>query len=160
MSFEAIGWCSPPPSIDKNSLGERLEAESGLGFRLLDVDDLRGLPPEARASAESSPLRFAVTDRPGSNQAQYLLDFLDYAPEAEIGLPRAGVDRVRQLVAFLERLFVLAELDHLQVALLDSGSLEATRTVRLADLEACLLEDFARCAPPCCLYSLQRSSSS
>ena len=97
---------------------------------------------------------FMVTDRPGSRNASYLIDFENYAPEAQIGLPTDGAERIQLLVAAIESIFTVHGANRVCIAVTDSSEIDSVQHTLCQDLRDVLINDFREMAPPCRLYDI------
>ena len=106
-------------------------------------------------------LAFSIDDGPDGPGAMYLLDLLDYAPEADIGgLPLGGRDRLMLLAGLVEELVTLDAVISCQVALTDCGEIERIVPAEIKSFRSVLAKDFAEYAPPNVLYSFGSSGAS
>jgi hypothetical protein len=83
---------------------------------------LAGMPEELFQGADPSPddvvVAFSFMDESGG--AEYLLEWSDFASEAEIGLPLLAAERIALLVRFLEGLVWCGACTAMSVALTES----------------------------------------
>ena len=129
-------------------------AQAGLGITFHSREELYGFPEHIRP--QGSCLCFWLGDRPGYNTASYLIDYVDYAPEAEIGMPRKGADRLALLVKCLRDMLTHPQVCELVSAMMECGQIDASEEVVLSGLERVLERDFKKQAPPNKLYRIRK----
>jgi len=153
VSNEVYGFAEfAEPISSAREIADKLQQSTGLGIILIRPDELYNFPADYQPEANS--VIFMVTDRPGSNNATYLVDFENYAPEARIGLPIDGVDRLDLLVVTIETLFTDHGAKRVCIAITDSSEIEECKTASRRSLREVLICDFKELAPPCCLYEI------
>jgi hypothetical protein len=98
-----------------------------------------------------------ITDGPRKQNATYLIDGLDYAPESNIELPIKSIDRLQLLNRLVMAIFELSAAVRLDLALMDSSQLDEIREVPLNEFSAVLTADMLKFAPPDTLYRITRA---
>ncbi|HBL47833.1 hypothetical protein [Gimesia sp.] len=155
MSNTIPGFAEFAPQLDvpHQELVSQLENSSGLGVSLLDPSELYHFPDSHLPSA--SALVFLVSDCPGIKNATNLIDGLDYAPEADIGMPLRSRDRIELILLLIESLFTDHHVSRLCIAFSDMDQIEAVIKTRQADLRKTILEDCeSNIMPPCSIYDI------
>lgn len=141
------------PDISQQELVSRLENSSGLGVSLMDPSELYNFP-DSHLPSESA-LVFLISDYPRSKNATYLIDGLDFAPEADIDLPLRSRERLELILLLIESLFENYDVSRLCIAFSDMGQIEAVIKTRQADLRKTILEDCeSNIMPPCSIYDI------
>ena len=92
MSLDAYGDVEIDSSVDRAKLASQIEQQTGLGFTPIPLNELYNFPEDKLPHHEKEVLCFLIGDRPGKSNATYLIEFLDYDPDADIGLPKAWRD--------------------------------------------------------------------
>lgn len=130
-----------------------------IGLREQDVRELYNFPSDMLPAHANNTIVFGVNDGGGAKNATYLIDALDYAPEAEIGLPTNWRDRLRLLVNFLIDLASLGNVSRLVVALTDSSQIERISNVDMSDIDRVIFGDVENAqGAPNTLYEIGVSS--
>lgn len=99
--------------------------------------------------------RVAAAIAVGKNTASYLIDFENYAPDSNIGLPVDGRERVQLLTSLLGEVAAFAGVKALNVAITDCEEIESVITLEASSLASRLIADMEEYAPPNILYVLQ-----
>ena len=141
------------PICSAEEIADDLQQSIGLGVVLISADELFNFTADYQPADNS--MAFVVTDRPGSRNATYLVDFENYAPEAQIGLPTCGAQRLDLLVTAIESLFSRHHANRVCIAITDSSEIEECKAVSRSAFREVLLRDFKALAPPCCLYDIR-----
>ena len=87
-------------------------------------------------------ISFCLGDKPGKNRASYLLDFIDYAKNADIGMPYKAIDRVEILIESIFSIITSLNLVRIVIALTDSCEIEELKKVKLENLKKEIISDF------------------
>ena len=150
MSNDVYGYVQlrehAAPSVLEEALVQQAH-EIGLGCRILSSGEVYGLPE--RHAPPPASVCFRISDAPESTAASYLIDMEDYVPGAELhGLPLRGIDRVKRLIDWIDRIAALPSTALLLVAASDDNEVERVVALASAELGDRLLADFAECAPP------------
>lgn len=155
MSNEVYGYIK---SNELNSesfvLLDGLQKKTGIGFTEIPSTELYNFPDELMPSEDGSYLSFIVGDRPGKTNATYLIDYVDYALEADIGLPHKGSERLKLLVKSL--IIMIEEVcpERFIIALTDSSQIEEVKIVKLSKLLSTIISDCKEYTPPDCIYDV------
>ncbi|MEX6162710.1 hypothetical protein AB6G16_14420 [Proteus mirabilis] len=93
--------------------------------------------------------------RPNYPNATYLIDYLDYAPEAEIGFPCGAKERLNILLNVLGDIFVMTGAQKMVVALTECNQIEKVKRIKLSEMRDIIHADFEEYqAPPDTLYEI------
>lgn len=85
----------------------------------------------------------------------YLVDGIDYAPGAEIGLPLAWRARFSRVVEFIETVLDSGEVERLWIAISDGFDHERTVHLKVGAAREQLFQDMEEYAPPNILYCIE-----
>jgi len=154
MSNEVYGYFEGSEISNKDTLLKSLEEKTGIGIKPIPVSELYNYPEQMIPSDKENCVAFIVGDKPGKTNTSYLTDYMDYAPNADIGFPRKGKARLKLLINFLMTMIDEAKATRFVVAITDSSQIEGVKTVNIAQFESLILSDFEKCAPPDCLYDV------
>ncbi|WP_146157208.1 hypothetical protein [Enhygromyxa salina] len=77
---------------------------------------------------------------------------VDYAPDATIGLPLLGLDRLGLLLDWIAAIISSPEIRRVVIAVSDENEVESAAEVSSADFRHLLITDFEDYAPPNKVY--------
>jgi hypothetical protein len=152
MTFFAYGYLQA--KVDVSELRVRIRAlDASAGPVVVEepVDTLHNFPPDLMPQ-DGSAVCFSIYDGPGRRGAQYLLNGLDFAPDADIGLPTQAVQRLKLLTCLLNHLLAIPGVRRLAIALTDFDEIERVTVLSAGELERTIVEDCASYSPPNVLY--------
>jgi len=153
MSNEVYGYLELPKT-NKDTSMRSLEERTELGIKEIPFSELYNFPKALLPSNDEYCFAFIIGDKPGKSNATYLTDYVDYAPDADIGFPSEGLERLKLLVNLLSLMIRETGATRLVVAITDSSQIDEVKEVRLDDLMPMIINDFEMCAPPDCLYNV------
>lgn len=105
MSNDARGYIEFIDSTDLTGLMNAIEKKHDVGIGVTTVDKLYNFPESTLPNSDKQNFIFEIGDESIYCQAQYLIDYLDYAPETDIGFPVGGKDRLNILLDALSDMF-------------------------------------------------------
>jgi hypothetical protein len=152
MTFYVYGYLEA--HVDVNELRIRIRALYASGGPVVEeepVDTLHNFPLDL-IPEDGSAVCFSIYDGPGRRGAQYLLDDVDFAPDADIGLPTQAVQRLKLLTCLLNHLLAIPGVRRLAIALTDFDEIERVTVVSAGELERTIAEDCSNYSPPNVLY--------
>ncbi|MDH5180068.1 MAG: hypothetical protein OEZ39_11365 [Gammaproteobacteria bacterium] len=158
MSNEVYGYLEWNHPIDSEKMLTTIQQSTNLGIERITIEELYNFPEKLLPADKDKCLPFIIGDRPGKTNSTYLIDYLDYAPEADIGLPVNGKERLMILLDFLKIMFVHSKCDRFVVAITDSSQIEESKVVSLDKMNAEIMSDFEQCAPPDCVYEIVKET--
>lgn len=135
-----------PQQIKHQELVSKLENEFGLGVSIIRSEELYNFPETYMPGKDA--FIFSLSDRPGSHNATYLVDGLDYAPEADFGLPNQSVDRLNILLDFIDSLFGKYGASRVCLAINECAQIDGIVKINRDDLRKKLMSEFEIFAPP------------
>lgn len=154
MSNEVYGYFEGSKVSNRDAFLKSLEEKTGIGIKPISPSELYNYPEQLLPSDMESCTAFIVGDKPGKTNATYLTDYMDYAPDADIGFPCEGKARLKLLINFFMTIIQEAKATRFVVAITDSSQIEELKTVNIAQLESVIVTDFEGRAPPDCLYDV------
>ena len=155
MSNEVYGIIQMKSApVQKTRLFKKSIKDFGISIHEIDHTELYNFP-ERHAGLSKNELAFAITDRAGSRNATYLIDYIDYVEGAEIGLPLKGKERLNILINLINSLFNSFSIEQLLIAITDSSQIEEVKEIDLSNMKDVFYDDFEEMAPPCILYSIK-----
>ncbi len=151
MTCAAYGFIEFKELLDSDAdLLRVLQNASGLGLRQIAASELYNFPDSVTPTGRA--VCFCLTDSPSSLGVEYLLDNLDYADEAEIGMPLQSKDRLALIDSLVRSIFDNWPVTRFALALTYHCYIEETKEVLRQDILATLIQDFSAFAPPNCIY--------
>ena len=154
MSNEVYGYVKSPNITDTADFFKKNEESLGIGIQEISIEELYNFPEGMLPKANDKFFAFIVGDRPGKTNASYLTDYMDYSNEADIGLPRLGVERLNLLVEFFESVISRLSPDGFAVAITESNQVDFVKEVYAAELRTEIYKDFEFFqGSPDCIYS-------
>ena len=159
MSNEVYGFADfNDPTACPSDRVAILKRSTSLGIEEIAPNELYNFPSMYQPASNS--MVFMVTDRAGSRNATYLIDFENYSPNANIGLPVDARERLELLIAVIESLFTACTAGRVCIAVTDSSQIEECKTATPESIRSLLRADFEQLAPPCCLYIIEHGAES
>lgn len=145
------------PDIQLVEKMKNIAKEHLIGIRPINVGELYGFPEELKPSeSEESIYCFDITDGPEKGSAEYLIDFVDYAEEANFELPKKGLERLAILLEVIKDIISLENTEKVVVAMTESNEIESTLRVRLGKIADAIVNDFVEYAPPNKIYVVEK----
>ena len=155
MSNEVYGYLEVSEMADKTELLAKLQDKTGLGVKEIPFSKLYNFPQSILPANENRYLAFIIGDRPDKENTSYLTDYMDYAPEANIGLPIKGKERLFLLIKLFTTMIHEFDSCRFVVAITECSQVEKIKIIKIQDLESVLYDDFELYeAPPDCIYDI------
>lgn len=99
MSNDVCGYlCSPLIAESLYDLDSYIKLQK-IGIAKIKKEELYNFPNELIPTSDC--YAFLISDRPHYPNASYLIDYMDYVPEADIGFPVEGKARLNILLDML-----------------------------------------------------------
>ena len=154
MSNEVYGYLEfPRKNKDLNFEGV-VHDNTKLGAFTIDTSELFNFPESTLPSNEGNVWCFLLGDKQGKRNATYLLDDLDYEPNADIGFPVEATKRFSILANSITTIIKLTEPEKFFIALTDSSQIEELKRVPLSHLYSTIVSDCLESSPPDFLYEV------
>ena len=153
MSYDVCGYVCflPTQEVDVN-LKDYI-SKSEIGIAKIGKEQLYNFPVDLLPKEHSYV--FLIGDKPNYPNASYLIDYLDYVAEAEIGFPVVAKDRLNILLDTLHEIFIITNAKKMVVAITDSNQIQTIKKINLSELYDVIHSDFiAHQAPPDTLYEI------
>jgi hypothetical protein len=99
---------------------------------------------------------FRISDTPGGKSASYLVDMIDYAPDAKIGLPSLRLDRLGLLIDWITAILNSSEIRRVIIVISDENEVEAVVKLSLFDIRRRIITDCEDYAPPNKAYLVEK----
>lgn len=156
MTNHIYGFVQPREQAESSqlllSLSE-IDSQTMLGFFIENLSDLYGFPEAIKQDAkDTNSVVFYIGDNKERKEATYLIDGLDYAPEARITLPKKSNDRIELLVSFILRIAHVETVKRVFVAMTENNEIDSVIKVNWENFHNLLLGDCKVAGPPNILY--------
>ncbi len=153
MSNHVYGYLdSTDPGESTVTYLQEIARKYGLGLLKKTINDMHNFPESVLPVEPAQCLFVSITDSPETNVAEYLIDFIDYAEEADIGLPLNGSERLSLLVNLLTEIMSTRMFPRLVLAMTQCNEIESVEKLRITELAQQLDWDFRNYAPPNKIY--------
>ncbi|MGG7448524.1 hypothetical protein ACQ3G7_20920 [Kosakonia oryzendophytica] len=153
MSNDVCGYISPSLDLEGENNLDRYKKNQKIGIIEIGKEQLYNFP--VGFLPMDGCYAFLIGDRPDYPNATYLIDYLDYAPEADIGFPLSGKERLNILLDVLRDIFIITNAKKMVIALTDGNQIEHTRKIKFSELYDVIHADFElHEAPPDTLYEI------
>lgn len=98
---------------------------------------------------------FVIGDDNEYFNASFLIDYIDYAPEADIGFPNIAEDRLNILFNVMSEIIKITNASKMVISLTDSCEIETLKKINFSEMREIIHADFeAYQAPPDTLYEI------
>lgn len=155
MSNDIRGYINYLGVINLTSLIIFLERKYNIGIKEIEEDKLYNFPSSVLPSNERQKFIFIIGDDNEYYCPSFLIDYLDYAPEADIGFPVKGKDRLNIVLDVMSELIETTKASKIVIALTDSCEIETIKKINFAEMRDVIHADFAKYqAPPDTLYEI------
>lgn len=155
MSNDVRGYIELSNGVDVTPLKTFIEKKYDIGIGPINSDELYNFPPTALPDSNKINFIFAIGDDNEYYNASYLIDYMDYAPEADIGFPTKAKDRLNILLDTLVDLIKITHATKMMVALTECNQIETIKKIKLSELYDVIHADFEEYqAPPDTLYEI------
>lgn len=131
----------------------RIEKKYDIGITKIDNKYLCNYPVEFLP--QGNYFAFSISETHGYVVSSYFLDPLDYAPEADIGLPIKADERLALLISILIDIVLESETKRMLLSLCDSSQIEHIKSIKFSELSAVIYRDVKESyGPPNILYQI------
>ena len=155
MSNDVRGYIELLDGADLAPSINAIEQKYDIGIGAITNDELYNFPPSTLPDSNRINFIFVIGDDNQYYNASYLIDYLDYAPEADIGFPVGARDRLNILLDTLAEMFKTTNAQKMVVALTDCNQIETIKKIKLSELYDVIHADFEEYqAPPDTLYEI------
>ena len=121
---------------------EKIAIKYGIGLKEILPEQLFQFTDKYLPDKNDTNFIFSMSDCPDCEEADYLIDYLDYAPEMQSKFPPLGRDRLQILISILEEMIIKTKCSKLVISLTDSGYIYSYKVIKFAELSKTLLSDF------------------
>lgn len=154
MNNYIIGYLEDIKIQNLDSILKKITEHYGIGLKKIAETELFQFSEQYLPNRNKKNFIFAMSDSPNCEEADYLIDYEDYAPDYDMHFPTVGKERLKILVQILKTMIEQSKAAKLVISLTDSGYIYSTKSIKLSDLEKTLISDFELEAPPDRLYEI------
>lgn len=155
MSNDVCGFIEPPLNQEQKCALNEYVKQLKIGVSEIPKEQLYNFPADLLPADDAYV--FLVGDRPDYPNASFLIDYLDYAPEADIGFPTGAKDRLNILLDTLLEMFMITNAQKMVVALTDCNQITTTKKINISEYYNVIHADFEKYkSPPDTLYEISR----
>jgi hypothetical protein len=127
--------------------------EYTIGIKPIKNKELYGFPDSLKPSEDKENIYYInITDSPEKTSAEYLIDFIDYAEEADFKLPKIGKERLNILLNVIKSIINLVNTKKMVIAMTESNEIESIQKVQLEKIYDVIIGDFINYPPPNKIY--------
>lgn len=153
MSNDVYGYIEPVLSREKIIELNKLITHSQLGIQKIPKRELYNYPDNYIPVGDT--FNFTIGDVPGYPNATYLIDYDEYAPNADIGFPPAPKERLDILINTLIDMIRITNAQKMVVAMTDCSQIETIKRIKFSEMREVIHADFLReQGPPDTLYEI------
>lgn len=154
MNNYIVGYLAGIRCSNSKSILDDIATSHGIGLKEILPGQLFQFPDEYLPNNRENNFIFSMSDSPDREEADYLIDYLDYAPEMQSKYPSQGRERLLILIKILQEMMINTKCSNLVISLTDSGYIYSHKNVKFSELSEVLLSDFEEEAPPDRLYNI------
>ncbi len=154
MSNEVYGYIESAAVPEWKKAFDTVQEKTGIGIKLIPNSELYNFPENLLPKNEVNSAAFIIGDIPGKTNTNYLTDYQDYAPEAEIGFPVKAKERLALLIDMFMVTIQETKANRFVVAITDSSQIDEVKSVDIDGLANLVARDFEEYSPPDCVYDI------
>lgn len=156
MNNYIFGYLAGIKCNNSNSILKKIATNYGIGLKEISPEQLFQFPHKYLPNKSETNFIFSMTDYPDSEEADYLIDYVDYAPEMQSKFPPLGKDRLLILISILQEMITQTNCSKLVISLTDSGYIYSYKSIKFNELSKTLLSDIeASQGAPDMLYEIK-----
>lgn len=123
---------------------DEIAGKYGIGLKEILTEQLFQFTEKYLPNKNQTNFVFSMSDSAERVEADYLIDYLDYAPEMQCKFPSSGKDRLLILIDILKDMMIQSKCSKLVISLTDSGYIYSYKSIVFAHLSRILLDDFEK----------------
>jgi hypothetical protein len=153
MSNDVCGYIEPILSQDKIEKLSEFIKHNQLGIKRISKNELYNYPNHLIPA--NNIFSFLISDVPGYPNATYLIDYDEYAPDADIGFPADPKERLNILINALIDMIKITNATKMVVSMTECNQIETIKKIKFSEMREVIHADFAAYqAPPDTLYEI------
>ena len=154
MSNDVRGYIYYLGEEDLTSLIDFIEKKYNIGIKNIGINELYNFP-DIMLPNKQKQFIFVIGDDNEYFNASFLIDYIDYAPEADIGFPNIAEDRLNILFNVMSEIIKITNASKMVISLTDSCEIETIKKINFSEMREIIQADFeAYQAPPDTLYEI------
>lgn len=154
MSNDVRGYIYYLGEEDLTSLIDFIEKKYNIGIKNIGINELYNFP-DIMLPNKQKQFIFVIGDDNEYFNASFLIDYIDYAPEADIGFPNIAEDRLNILFNVMSEIIKITNASKMVISLTDSCEIETIKKINFSEMREIIHSDFeAYQAPPDTLYEI------
>lgn len=154
MSNDVRGYIYYLGEEDLTSLIDFIEKKYNIGIKNIGINELYNFP-DIMLPNKQKQFIFVIGDDNEYFNASFLIDYIDYAPEADIGFPNIAEDRLNILFNVMSEIIKITNASKMVISLTDSCEIETIKKINFSEMREIIHADFeAYQAPPDTLYEI------
>lgn len=143
MNNYIFGYLAKVHYSNSKAILEKIAVKYDIGLKEILPEQLFQFTTKYLPNKNETNFIFSITDSPDSEEANYLIDYLDYAPEIQTKFPPLGINRLQILISILQEMANQTKCARLVISLTDSGYIYSYKRLKSNELAKTLLADFA-----------------
>ena len=154
MSNDVRGYIYYLGEEDLTSLIDFIEKKYNIGIKNIGINELYNFP-DIMLPNKQKQFIFVIGDDNEYFNASFLIDYIDYAPEADIGFPNIAEDRLNILFNVMSEIIKITNASKMVISLTDSCEIETIKKINFSEMRDIIHSDFeAYQASPDTLYEI------
>ncbi len=155
MSNDVRGYIDYIEDYNLSALIILLEDKYNIGIEEIEKDKLYNFPSATVANNQRKRFIFNIVDDNEYYCASFLIDYINYAPEADIGFPIEGKKRLNILLDVMSEIIEITKASKMVIAITDSCQIETIKKIKFAEMRDIIHVDFTKYqALPNTLYEI------
>lgn len=155
MSNDVRGYIYFLGEENLTSLIDFIEKKYNIGIKSIGINELYNFPDSMLPNTKQKQFIFVIGDDNEYFNASFLIDYIDYAPEADIDFPNIAEDRLNILFNVMSEIIKITNASKMVISLTDSCEIETLKKINFSEMREIIHADFeAYQAPPDTLYEI------
>lgn len=155
MSNDVRGYIYFLGEENLTSLIDFIKKKYNIGIKSIEINELYNFPDSMLPNTKQKQFIFVIGDDNEYFNASFLIDYIDYAPEADIGFPNIAEDRLNILFNVMSEIIKITNASKMVISLTDSCEIETLKKINFSEMREIIHADFeAYQAPPDTLYEI------
>ena len=155
MSNDVRGYIYFLGEENLTSLIDFIKKKYNIGIKSIGINELYNFPDSMLPNTKQKQFIFVIGDDNEYFNASFLIDYIDYAPEADIGFPNIAEDRLNILFNVMSEIIKITNASKMVISLTDSCEIETIKKINFSEMREIIHADFeAYQAPPDTLYEI------
>ncbi|OCG19529.1 hypothetical protein A9G11_09915 [Gilliamella sp. wkB108] len=142
MNNYILGYLSGINYNNSKSILKKIAIKYGIGLKEILPEQLFQFTDRYLPNKNDNNFIFSMSDCPDCEEADYLIDYLNYDPEMQSKFPPLGIDRLQILISILKDMIIQTKCSKLVISLTDSGYIYSYKVIKFDELSKTLLSDF------------------